>query len=159
MISSEQATFVQTSTLDPSWIMNSHCLKLFIICDANIIVKHGKLLWNLTSQKPSTTSIGLIWKSFLFWWGLISSGSLGWWCASVEYHVLFNNDRIWPITPQCGLRQGCPLSPNLYILCVEGLSSIIKNYELRGKLHGTYICWSEPPINHLDSLWCFSQLG
>jgi hypothetical protein len=66
--------------------------------------------------------------------------------TSVEYHVLFNNDRIWPITP---------LSPYLYILCAEGLSFIIKNYELRGKLHGTCICWSEPPINHLDSLWCF----
>jgi len=31
-------------------------------------------------------------------------------------------------------------------------------------LHGTCICRSEPPISHLDSLWCFyvwcfSQLG
>jgi len=55
----------------------------------------------------------------------------------MEYNVLFNNDRIGPITPQRGLRQGCPLSPYHYILCAEDLSSIIKNYELRGKLHGS----------------------
>jgi len=69
--------------------------------------------------------------------------------TSVEYHVFFNGDRIGPINPQRGLRQGCPLSPYLYILCVEGLSSIIKNYELRGKLHGTRICRSAPPVSHL----------
>jgi len=69
--------------------------------------------------------------------------------TSVEYHVIFNGDNIGPITPQRGLRQGCLLSPYLYILCTEGLSSIIKNYELRGKLHGTRICHFAPSINHL----------
>jgi len=69
--------------------------------------------------------------------------------TSVEYHVIFNGDRIGPITPERGLRQGCPLSPYLYIICVEGLSAIIKNHELRGTFHGNCICRAAPSINHI----------
>jgi hypothetical protein len=69
--------------------------------------------------------------------------------TTVEYHVIFNGERIGPITPERGLRQGCPLSPYLYILCAEGLSSIIKSHELRGKLHGTRICRTAPSVSHL----------
>lgn len=69
--------------------------------------------------------------------------------TSVEYHVIFNGDRIGPNTPERGLRQGSPLSPYLYILCAEGLSASIKNSELRGKMHGTRICRTAPPISHL----------
>ena len=68
---------------------------------------------------------------------------------TVEYHVIFNGDRIGPITPERGLRQGCPLSPYLYIICAEGLSAIIKNHEIRGKLHGARICRTAPSISHL----------
>lgn len=68
---------------------------------------------------------------------------------SVEYHVIFNGDRIDPITPERGLRQGYPISPYLYILCAEGLSSIIKNHKLRGILHATRVCCTTPSISHL----------
>lgn len=51
--------------------------------------------------------------------------------TSVEYHVIFNGDRIGPITPERGLHQGCPLSPYLYILCVEGLSASIKKQRVK----------------------------
>jgi len=56
--------------------------------------------------------------------------------STVEYHVIFNGDRIGPITSTRGLRQGCPLSPYLYIICAEGLSTIINNHELKSKIHG-----------------------
>jgi hypothetical protein len=69
--------------------------------------------------------------------------------STVEYHIIFNGDRIGPITPERGLRQGCPLSPYLYLLCAEGLSAIIKNHERRGHLHGARICRTAPSISHL----------
>ena len=59
---------------------------------------------------------------------------------TVKYHVIFNGNRIGSTIPERGLRQGFPLSPYLYIICVEGLSAIIKNHEIRGKLHGVRIC-------------------
>jgi hypothetical protein len=69
--------------------------------------------------------------------------------TSVEYHVLFNGDRIGPITPARGLRQGCPLSPYLYIICAEGLSSLIRHHGLGGKIHDMRVCKTAPPVSHL----------
>lgn len=69
--------------------------------------------------------------------------------TSVKYHVLFNGYRIGPITPARGLRQGCPLSHYLYILCAGGLSALIKHHEYTGKIHGIRICRQEPHISYL----------
>jgi hypothetical protein len=41
------------------------------------------------------------------------------------------------------------LSPYLYIICVEGLTSYIHHYESRGLLHGVRICRGCPSISHL----------
>lgn len=69
--------------------------------------------------------------------------------TSVQYRIIFNGDNIGPIIPKRGLRQGCPLSPYLYIICAEGLPAIIKNHESRGILHGNRICRTAPSISHL----------
>lgn len=69
--------------------------------------------------------------------------------SSIEYHVLVIHDRVGPITPPKGLRQGDPTSPYLYILCVEGLSTLIKKNESRGNFHGVRICRGFPSIIHL----------
>ena len=49
--------------------------------------------------------------------------------STVRYNVLVNRREVGPIIPKKGLRQGDPLSPYLFILCVEGLSSLIKRAE------------------------------
>lgn len=62
---------------------------------------------------------------------------------------MVNNDFVGPIKPGRGLRQGGPLSPLLFIICAEGLSAMIKNYEIRGDIHGIKICSGAPTFFHL----------
>ncbi|KAL0404184.1 UNVERIFIED_CONTAM: putative mitochondrial protein [Sesamum radiatum] len=51
--------------------------------------------------------------------------------------------------PPAGLRQGDPLSPYLFLLCTEALSSLISQAEVSGKLQEIQICRNAPSISHL----------
>lgn len=44
--------------------------------------------------------------------------------TSVKYLVCINSEVFGDISPGRGLRQGDPLSPYLFVLCAQGLSSI-----------------------------------
>ena len=71
-------------------------------------------------------------------------------CVSiVSYTVLINGEEVGPIIPRRGLRQGDPLSPYLFILCAEGLSSLITATECHGEVHGCRVCRGGPSISHL----------
>jgi len=67
---------------------------------------------------------------------------------SVDYSVLVNGEQVGPIILGCGLRQGDPLSPYLFIICAEGLSSLIRDAESRGVHTGTKICRQAPSVSH-----------
>lgn len=67
----------------------------------------------------------------------------------VNYSILMNDDRVGPIFPSRGLRQGDPLSPYLFIICAEGLTSLIKQAARRGFIHGVQVCRRPPIISHL----------
>ena len=69
--------------------------------------------------------------------------------STVEYFVLFNGTVMGSVVLGRGLRQGCPLSPYLFIVCAEGLSAMIRDSEARGALHGCLVCWNAPSISHL----------
>ncbi|GAU16642.1 hypothetical protein TSUD_325920 [Trifolium subterraneum] len=69
--------------------------------------------------------------------------------SSVNYSVLMNYDRVGPISPGRGLRQGDPLSPYLFILVTECLTALIHRAVGRGDLHGVRICRGAPEISHL----------
>ena len=69
--------------------------------------------------------------------------------TSVEYKVRFNSDEIESFSPTRGLRQGDPLSPYLFLLCAEGLTSLIAHEEERGNLIGVKVCRDSPIISHL----------
>ena len=45
----------------------------------------------------------------------------------VEYTVRFNSNETNPFKPSRGLRQGDPVSPYLFLLCAEGLSTLIEH--------------------------------
>jgi len=67
---------------------------------------------------------------------------------TVDYSFLVNNEVVGPIILGRGLRQDDPLSPYLFIICVEGLSSLIRHVETRGDLCGTWVCRGAPPVTH-----------
>jgi len=68
---------------------------------------------------------------------------------SVNYQVLVNGERVGPIIPKRGLRQGDPLSPYLFIICAEGLSALLKKAKARGEIHGVKVCRGAPILTHL----------
>ncbi|XP_074346544.1 uncharacterized protein LOC141685334 [Apium graveolens] len=68
---------------------------------------------------------------------------------SVSYSFLYDGNVFGDVVPRRGLRQGDPISPYMYILCAEGLSSIIRRNEETGLLHGCTIARGAPAISHL----------
>ncbi|KAL8103570.1 hypothetical protein AgCh_027952 [Apium graveolens] len=68
---------------------------------------------------------------------------------SISYSFLHNGVVFGDIVSQRGIRQGDPISPYLYILCVEGLSAIMRRNEEAGLIHGCTIARGAPTISHL----------
>ena len=93
------------------------------------------------------------------WRGLIMQ------CVStVTYSIKINGIPRGTIIPSRGICQGDPLSPYLFLLCVKGLSSLIKSSVVMGTLEGVAICWNSPKLSHLffanDSLiFCKASLS
>lgn len=56
--------------------------------------------------------------------------------TSMHYTILVNLDRMGPIKPGRGLRQGNPLSSYLFIIVSEGISTLIKGAMASGDIHG-----------------------
>ncbi|XP_010468701.1 PREDICTED: uncharacterized protein LOC104748809 [Camelina sativa] len=69
---------------------------------------------------------------------------------SVEYAVLINGTPYGKVLPSCGIRQGDPLSPYLFILCADILSHLINSQVASGHLQGIKIGNGVPPITHLQ---------
>jgi len=67
---------------------------------------------------------------------------------SVDYYFLVNGETVDPIIRCRGLRQGDPLSPYLFIICVEGLSSLISDADVQNNILGTS-GRGAPPVSHL----------
>lgn len=78
---------------------------------------------------------------------------------SVTYYFALNGDIIGKVKPGRGLRQGDPLSPYLFDICAQGLSSLLYISEAQKKFSGVRIAASCPTISHLffvdDSLIFF----
>ena len=53
------------------------------------------------------------------------------------------------IIPHKRLRQGCPLSSYLFLLCAEGLSSLISRAEVEGSIMGFACKRTCPKVSHL----------
>jgi len=72
---------------------------------------------------------------------------------TIDNSVIVNNDLVRPIIFDRRLRQGDPFSSYLFIMCAEGLSTLIQRTERRRDLHGITlgitICTNPLVISHL----------
>jgi len=67
----------------------------------------------------------------------------------LDYSVLFNANASAPIIPIRGLKQGDPLSPYFFIICVEGLSTLTRKAKVRGGTNDVKIRNNPPIISHI----------
>lgn len=70
--------------------------------------------------------------------------------TTVSFSILINGHPFNKFLPQRGLREGDPLSPYLFIICAEVLSSLLTKGLSEGKYHGIHIAPFAPPISHLS---------
>jgi len=69
--------------------------------------------------------------------------------SSVEFSLLINGQQSEKFYPSRGLRQGDPLSPYLFIICVEAMSNLLFEAEQTGWLLGVPSSPKGPSLNHL----------
>ena len=71
-------------------------------------------------------------------------------CVSTPtYSILINGVPQGYIHPSRGVRQGDPFSLFIFLICAEGLSSLIRKAELAGLIHGISASRYGPKISHL----------
>jgi hypothetical protein len=69
--------------------------------------------------------------------------------STVSFSILVNGNPSPSFRPQRGIRQGDPLSPYLFILCFDVLSSLITKLQDNNKIKGLSIATNAPNITHL----------
>ena len=67
----------------------------------------------------------------------------------VSYSILVNGEPKGLIKPSRGLHQGDPLSPYLFIFCVEGLNALLRQAAAGDDIHGFPLCRNGPKLTHL----------
>jgi hypothetical protein len=68
---------------------------------------------------------------------------------SVSYSILVNGQPVGNIKPTRGLRQGDPISPYLFLICAEALSSMLNQAENNGVISRVPTSKRGPKISHL----------
>ncbi|KAF7152227.1 hypothetical protein RHSIM_Rhsim01G0161700 [Rhododendron simsii] len=68
---------------------------------------------------------------------------------TVSFSITVNGEPGETFLPSRGIRQGCPLSPYLFLLCGEGFSALFKDFLSKKMLRGFRINYHCPIISHL----------
>ena len=71
-------------------------------------------------------------------------------CVTISYFsVLINGTPYGNISPSRGLRQRDPLSPYLFLLCIEGFTSLLQKAKMEGQIKGVSVRRRAPRITNL----------
>jgi hypothetical protein len=93
---------------------------------------------------------GFSWRICCGKWDLLKGGISMMDCVKlVRYQVRFNSEETYMFVPSRRLRQGDPLSPYLFLLCMEGLSSLLLYEEEVGSIDGVRACRKASSVLHL----------
>jgi hypothetical protein len=68
---------------------------------------------------------------------------------SDSYSISLNGKMLEEFAPTRGIRQGDPISLYLFLLAVEGLSSLLKTRDHLSQLSGLQVAPLAPPVNHV----------
>lgn len=81
----------------------------------------------------------------------------------VTYSFLVNGSPQGKVVPSRGIRQGDPLSPNLFIFCTKVLSGLCRKAQNNGWLPRVKVSRHSPAINHLlfadDTIFSVNQMN
>ena len=71
-------------------------------------------------------------------------------CVTISYFsILINGTPYGNISPSRGLRQRDPLSPYLFLLCIEGFTSLLQKAKMEGRIKGVSVRRRAPRITNL----------
>ncbi|XP_019085377.1 PREDICTED: uncharacterized protein LOC104714891 [Camelina sativa] len=127
---------------------NNSCKGKFMAIKTDMSKAYDRVEWDFVAALLRKMGFAEIWISWIMF------------CvSSVEYKVLINRQPNGQIVPARGLRQGDPLSPYLFILCMEVLIANIRKAEADKRITSIKVANKRPQITHLlfadDSLFFF----
>lgn len=69
--------------------------------------------------------------------------------TSAKYNIRHAGREFGCIVSGRGIRQGDPLSSYLFLICMEGFTSLIKEFERRNLIQGVQIARGTPRLSHM----------
>ncbi|XP_021724328.1 uncharacterized protein LOC110691696 [Chenopodium quinoa] len=147
LISESQSAFVPGRLMSDNSLIAHEMLSYMNSSTSKICSAALKLDMNKAYDRVNWEFLWDVLKAFGFppyWIQLIKQ------CVStVSYQILINGKPSSVLRPACGLRQGDPLSPYLFVLCMEVFSLMLKRSEGNGLFQGLRISRRSPSVSHL----------